>query len=138
VENVADRLKRINICHVPQQEATYQEERRCAAHPCFASGAQYPDPACRNVANATAALPYAITDGDGHVVIDIAEFPTQRQVDSTLGQLFSAGGLPGVLLTGSTLTTRGSQVRYRFAEDGRYLVIGINLFMPSMTGCSAS
>jgi hypothetical protein len=30
------------------------------------------------------------------------------------------------LLTGSTLTTRGSQVRYRFAEHGRYLVICIN------------
>ena len=79
-----------------------------------------------NVANATAALPYSITDGNGQVVIDIADFPTQRQVDSTPGQLFSAGGLPGVLLTGSTLTTRGMQVRYRFAEDGRYLVICIN------------
>jgi hypothetical protein len=91
-----------------------------------ASGAEYPDPAFCNVANATAALPYSITDGEGHVVIDIAEFPTQRQVDSTPGQLFSAGGLPGVLLTGSTLTSQGSQVRYRFAEDGRDLVICIN------------
>jgi plastocyanin len=91
-----------------------------------AFGAAEPDPLVCNVPNATAALPYSITDGDGQVVIDIAEFPTQRQVDSTPGQLFSAGGLPGVLLTGSTLTTRGSQVRYRFAEDGRYLVICIN------------
>lgn len=83
-------------------------------------------PAHCNVANATAALPYSITDGDGTVVIDIADFPTHRQVDATPGQLFSAGGLPGVLLTGSTLTTRGTQVRYRFAEDGRYLAICIN------------
>jgi plastocyanin len=83
-------------------------------------------PAVCNVPNATAALPYVITDGDGQLVIDIADFPTQRQVDSTPGQLFSAGGLPGVLLTGSTLTTRGMQVRYRFAEDGRYLVVCIN------------
>ena len=90
------------------------------------AGSQSPDPATCNVANATAALPYTITDGEGRVVIDIAEFPTQRQVDSTPGQLFSAGGLPGVLLTGSTATTRGNQVRYRFAEDGRYLVICIN------------
>lgn len=89
-------------------------------------GPASPDPTACNVENATAALPYTITDGDGQVVIDIAEFPTQRQVDSTPGQLFSAGGLPGVLLTGSTLTTRGQQVRYRFAEDGRYLVICIN------------
>jgi plastocyanin len=79
-----------------------------------------------NVPNATAALPYTITDGNGQVVINIAEFPAERQVDARPGQLFSAGGLPGVLLTGSTATTRGMQVRYRFAEDGRYLVICIN------------
>jgi hypothetical protein len=30
------------------------------------------------------------------------------------------------LLVGSTATTRGAQVRYRFAEDGRYLAICIN------------
>ena len=89
-------------------------------------GPASPDPMACNVENATAALPYTITDGNGQVVVDIAEFPTQRQVDSTPGQLFSAGGLPGVLLTGSTLTTRGQQVRYRFAKDGRYLVICIN------------
>jgi hypothetical protein len=89
-------------------------------------GSAAPDPAICNFANATAALPYSITDGSGTVVIAIADFPTQRQVDSTPGQLFSAGGLPGVLLTGSTPTTSGNQVRYRFAKDGRYLVICIN------------
>ena len=70
-------------------------------------GPDSPDPVVCNVPNATAALPSSITDGDGKLVIDIAEFPTQRQVDSTPGQLFSAGGLPGVLLTGSTITTLG-------------------------------
>lgn len=90
------------------------------------AGAQSPDPTTCNVTNATAALPYTITDGDGRVVIDIAEFPTQRGVDSRPGQLLSAGGGPGVFLTGSTATTRGNQVRYRFAEDGRYLVVCIN------------
>jgi hypothetical protein len=94
-------------------------------------GSQQPDPNTCNVPSGTAALPYSITDGSGQVVIDIAQFPTQRQVDSTPGQLFSAGGLPGVLLIGSSLasdgtTLRGSQVRYRFVEDGRYLVICIN------------
>jgi hypothetical protein len=88
-------------------------------------GSASPDPTACNVENRTAALPYKITDGDGKVVIDIAENPPQRQVDSAPGQLFSAGGLPGVLLTGSTPTTRGQQVRIRFAEDGRYLVICI-------------
>jgi hypothetical protein len=90
------------------------------------NGPDAPDPLACNVPNATAALPYTITDGSGQVVIDIAAFPGQRQVDSRPGQLFSAGGLPGVLLTGSTLTSVGSQVRYRFAEDGRYLAICIN------------
>jgi hypothetical protein len=94
-------------------------------------GSQQPDPSTCNVPGGTAALPYSITDGSGQVVIDIAQFPTQRQVDSTPGQLFSAGGLPGVLLIGSSLasdgtTVRGSQVRYRFVEDGRYLIICIN------------
>ena len=79
-----------------------------------------------NVANMTAAQPYTITDGDGSVVIAITTFPTQRLVDSAPGQLFSAGGIPGTLLTGSTLTTLGNQVKYRFAEDGRYLVICMN------------
>jgi plastocyanin len=79
-----------------------------------------------NVANMTAAQPYTITDGDGNVVIAVAEFPTQRLVDSAPGQLFSAGGIPGILLTGSTPTTLGNQVKYRFAEDGRYLVICMN------------
>jgi plastocyanin len=79
-----------------------------------------------NVPNGTAAQPYVITDGEGRVVIDIAEFPTHRQVDAGQTQLFSAGGLPGVLLTGSTSTTRGMQVRYRFTQDGRYLAICIN------------
>src|SRR5215210_1898270 len=79
-----------------------------------------------NVPNMTAAQPYTITDGDGNVVIAVASFPTQRLVDSAPGQLFSAGGMPGVLLTGSTPTALGNQVKYRFAEDGRYLVICIN------------
>ena len=79
-----------------------------------------------NVANMTAAQPYTITDGDGNVVIAVAAFPAQRLVDSAPGLLFSAGGMPGTLLTGSTLTGLGNQVKYRFAEDGRYLVICIN------------
>lgn len=80
-----------------------------------------------NVPNMTAAQPYTITDGDGNVVIAVASFPTQRLVDSDPGQLFLAGGpTPMTLLTGSTLTTLGNLVKYRFAEDGRYLVICIN------------
>ena len=90
------------------------------------AGPEQQDPAACNIPNMTAARPYTITDGSGQVVIDIAAFPGQLQVDSRPGQLLSAGGMPGVLLTGSTLTTLGSQLTYRFAEDGRYLVICIN------------
>jgi plastocyanin len=81
-------------------------------------------PTVCNPAAQTAQLQYLITDGDGKLVIDTGTFPTQRLVDSTPGQLFSAGA--GVFLTGSTPTTAGTQVRYRFLEDGRYLVICIN------------
>ena len=81
-------------------------------------------PAVCNVTAQTAQRQYLITDGSGQLVIDTGTFPAQRLVDSTPGQLFSAG--PGVLLTGSTPTTAGTQVRYRFVEDGRYLVICIN------------
>ena len=75
----------------------------------------------------TAALPYSITDGDGNLVIDIAVFPTQRQVDSTPGQLFSAGGLPGVLLTGSTLTASFVGVNAGDAGTLRNKVVGFQI-----------
>ena len=42
-------------------------------------GSTQPDPVACNVPNATAALPYSITDGSGRVVIDIVEFPAQRK-----------------------------------------------------------
>ncbi|HJR61109.1 MAG TPA: hypothetical protein VJ813_16985 [Vicinamibacterales bacterium] len=81
-------------------------------------------PTLCNTATQTAQQRYLITDGDENLIVDTGVFPAQRLVDSPAGQLFSAGA--GVLLTGSTPTTTGTQVRYRFAEDGRYLVICIN------------
>jgi plastocyanin len=81
-------------------------------------------PSLCNTTTQTAQRQYLITDGAGTLVIDTGVFPDQRVVDHTPGQLFSAG--TGVLLTGSTPTAAGTQVRHRFAEDGRYLVICIN------------
>jgi plastocyanin len=66
---------------------------------------------------ATATLQYFIRDGDGNLVIDTGTNPPQNRVDYAPGQHFSAGA--GVFLVGSTTTTVGTQVRYRFAEDGR-------------------
>ena len=78
-----------------------------------------------NVANQSAQRQYLITDGDGNLVIDTGVFPAQSRINSAPGELFSAGG--GVFLTGSTAAgAPGTQVRHRFAEDGRYLVICTN------------
>ena len=78
-----------------------------------------------NVASQTAQRQYLITDGDGNLVIDTGVFPAQSRINSAPGELFSAGG--GLFLTGSTAAgAAGTQVRHRFAEDGRYLVICTN------------
>ena len=80
-------------------------------------------PALCNTTAQTARRQYLITDSEGRLIIDTGVF-ARKVIDHTPGQLLSAG--EGVLLTGSTQTTAGTQVRHRFAEDGRYLVICIN------------
>jgi hypothetical protein len=72
---------------------------------------------------------YLITDGDGRTVIDTDTNPPERFINYAPGQLMSAG--TGVFLIGSGFTppatfTLGTELRYRFAEDGRYLVICVN------------
>ena len=69
-------------------------------------------------------LQYLVTDGDGKLVIDTGFNPPENRVNYATGQQFSAGA--GAFLTGSTPTALGTDVRYRFAEDGRYLVICMN------------
>lgn len=81
-------------------------------------------PALCNTTAQTARRQYLITDGKGRLIIDTGVFPAQAVIDHMPGQLLSAG--EGALLTGSTPTTAGTQVRHRFAEHGRYLVICIN------------
>jgi plastocyanin len=78
-----------------------------------------------NMTAQTAQLQYLITDGDGKLIVDTGAFPAQTRINSAPGEIFSAGG--GVFLTGSTPAgAAGTQVRHRFAEDGRYLVICTN------------
>ena len=81
-------------------------------------------PTLCNTTTQTAQRRYLVTDGNDNLMIDTGVFPEQPCVDPITGQLFSAGA--GALLTGSTPTTAGTQVRYQFAKSGRYLVICIN------------
>jgi plastocyanin len=76
------------------------------------------------VGAATGTLQYLITDGDGRLVIDTGTRPPENSINFAPGQLWSAGA--GMFLLGSTTTTLGTEVRYRFADDGRYLVICMN------------
>jgi hypothetical protein len=79
--------------------------------------------ACNGTAG-TGALPYTITDGNGAIIMETGTNPPFNGINSLPGQLFSAG--VGVRLTGSTPTTAGTEVRYRFEKSGRYLVVCIN------------
>jgi plastocyanin len=81
-------------------------------------------PAVCNMTAGTGALPYTITDGNGDIIMETGTNPPLNRINSLPGQLFSVGA--GVLLTGSTPTTAGSEVRYRFEKSGRYLVICMN------------
>jgi hypothetical protein len=78
---------------------------------------------CNGLAG-TGTKAYRIFDGDGHLVIDIGPNPPENRINYPHGQLFSAGA--GAFLTGSTTTAAGVEVRYRFPEDGRYLVVCMN------------
>jgi plastocyanin len=74
---------------------------------------------------------FLVTDGDGRLVIDTGTNPPERFINYTPGQLLSAGAGTGVALVGSALRddgtrTLGTEVKYRFLEDGRYLVICTN------------
>lgn len=82
-------------------------------------------PGVCNVLNQTAQQRYLITDGGGRLIVDTGSFPAQNRINSAPGEIFSAGD--GLFLTGSTAAgAAGTQVRHRFAEDGRYLVVCTN------------
>jgi plastocyanin len=81
-------------------------------------------PAVCSLGAGTGTAQYLVTDGNGDVVIDTGTNPPENRVNYLPGQLFAVGA--GIFLTGSTPTTAGTQVRYRFADDGRFLVVCMN------------
>ena len=73
--------------------------------------------------------PYQIRDGHGDLVIEIGPNPPENRIDYAPGQLGSAGA--GQFLIGSATTatgsiTPGTEMRYRFPDKGRYLVVCMN------------
>jgi plastocyanin len=81
-------------------------------------------PTLCNGTRGTGALPYKVFDGHGNLVIDIGPNPPENRINYAQGQLWSAGA--GAFLTGSDVSVTGTQLRYRFEEDGRYLVVCMN------------
>jgi len=69
-------------------------------------------------------------DGKGNVVIVTGTNPPVQRVDDPTGRLLATstqiGDLAGVFLTGSTATTAGTQLQFRFDKTGRYLAVCMN------------
>jgi hypothetical protein len=72
----------------------------------------------------SASLRYFITDGDDNLIIDTETNPPQNRVNYAPGQVMAVGA--GAFLTGATTTAAGTQLRVRFPEDGRFLIICMN------------
>ena len=81
-------------------------------------------PTVCNAAALTQNARYLITDGKGDLIIDTGINPPQNRVNDLTTILQGAGA--GAFLTGSTATTAGTQVTYRFEKTGRFLVICMN------------
>jgi len=83
-------------------------------------------------------LHYQVIDGKDNLVIDVPEntaaTPNPRVDDPTDRLLATSGAIPGAtgvnpagaFLVGTTLTTTGNRIQYRFLKTGRYLVICMN------------
>jgi plastocyanin len=73
---------------------------------------------------------HQIVDGHGDVVIATGTNPPINRVDDPTDRLLATstivGGVSGAFLTGTTATTAGNQIQYRFAKTGRFLVICMN------------
>jgi len=69
-------------------------------------------------------------DAKDNVIIVTGTNPPFQRVDDPTDRLLATsaqiGDVPGVFLTGSTATTTGTQLQFRFAKTGRYLVVCMN------------
>jgi plastocyanin len=85
------------------------------------------DPACDP---AFANEDHTTRDGKDNVVIVTGTNPPFARVDDPTDRLFATstqiGGVPGVFLTGTTPTTPGTQLQFRFDKSGRYLAVCMN------------
>jgi len=72
----------------------------------------------------TANTQYVVTDRKGDVIIDTGTNPPSNRVNDPLDRLLSAGD--GAFLVGSTPTTEGTQIQYRFQKKGRFPAICTN------------
>ena len=73
---------------------------------------------------------HTIRDGKGNVIIMTGTNPPFQRVDDPTDRLLATStqidNLPGVFLTGTTETTVGTQLQFRFTKSGRYLAVCMN------------
>ena len=73
---------------------------------------------------------HTIVDARGNTVIVTETNPPVTRIDDPTDRLLATstqiGNLPGVFLTGTTATAAGTQLQFRFAKSGRYLVVCMN------------
>jgi plastocyanin len=86
------------------------------------------DPACGDPAFAN--TDRTIRDGKNNVIIVTGENPPFQRVDDPTDRLLATstqiGGVAGPFLIGTPESAIGTQLQFRFAKTGRYLVICMN------------
>jgi hypothetical protein len=102
-------------------------EDLCQGGPALCNGtAVTGDPAIVGTQN----VRYQITDGKGNLIIDTGTNPPAARVDDPHDRMLATstqlGTVAGAFLVGSTATTAGNHIQYRFAKTGRFLVICMN------------
>ena len=73
---------------------------------------------------------HAIRDGKDNVIIMTGANPPFQRVDDPTDRLLATStqieGVAGAFLTGTTATTAGTQIQFRFTKSGRYLAVCMN------------
>ena len=73
---------------------------------------------------------HTVTDGRDNVIIVTGTNPPFQRVDDPTDRLLATstqlGNVASVFLAGTTATTVGTQLQYRFNKNGRFLVICMN------------
>src|SRR5262245_32587352 len=97
---------------LPPQLSVHEQTTNARVHPTFANG------------------DHTIRHGKDRIVTVTGTNPPFQRVDDPTDRLLATstqlGGVPGVFLTGTTATTVGTQLQFRFAKTGRYLAVCMN------------